>query len=125
MLTTALVAAVTDSLIRRRSPSPRSPSKRPREVLSPSPSPPVGEELRVFLGDCAKKIRIPRNAMDRVFDILDVQGYTLEALGHKTLDQDKIAELTGLHAGAVMSIHALAETWCENNRAKKRQISCH
>jgi len=123
MLTTALVAAVTDSLIKRRSPSPRSPSKRPQETLSPSPLPPVGEELRVFLDDCAKKVRVPRDVMDRVFGILDEEGYTPEALGHRDLDQGKISRLTGLREGAVMSIHVHAEEWCKNNRAKKRQFS--
>ena len=123
MLTTALVAAVTDSLIRRQSPSPRSPSKRPRESLSPSPLPPAGKELEVFLKDCAKKVRVPQDVMDRAFGILDEEGYTPEALGHKDLDQGKIARLTGLREGAVMSIHAHVEEWCEKNRAKRRQFS--
>ena len=109
MLTTALVAAVTDSLIRRRSPSPRSPSKRPRRSPSSSPPPPVGEELKVFLDSCIEKVRLSQDVMDGVFHVLDEEGYTPEALGHRNLDQGKIARLTGLREGAVMSIHAHAE----------------
>lgn len=126
MLTTALVAAVTDSLIKRRSPSPGSPSKsskRPRESPSPSPPPPIGEELKVFLDGCAKKIRVPQDTMDNVIGVLDEEGYTPEALGHRDLDQGKIVKLTGLPEGTVMSIHAHAEEWCDRNRAKKRQFS--
>ena len=121
-MTTALVAAVTDSLIRRRSPSPRSSSKHRRDTPSPSP-PPAGEELQVFFDDCVSKVRVPQDAMNRAFRILDEEGYTPAALGHRDLDQDKIARLTGLRDGAVMSIHALAEEWCENHHGKKRSIS--
>lgn len=116
------MAAVTDSLIRRQSPSPRSPPKRPRESPSPSP-PPIDEELRVFLNDCVGKVRLPQDVMDRVFHALDDEGYTLKALGHRDLDQSKISRLTGLREGAVMSIHVLAEEWCEKRCSKKRLFS--
>jgi len=61
--------------------------------------------------------------MDRVFTVLDGEGYIAEALGHRDFDKGKIVMLTGLPGGAVASIHALAEEWCENNRAKKRHFS--
>ena len=47
--------------------------------------------------------------MDRAFGILDEEEYMPEALGHKDLDQGKIARLTGLREGVVMSIHAHTE----------------
>ena len=49
----------------------------------------------------------------------------LKALGHRDLDQGKIARLTGLREGTVMSIHVLAEEWCEKHRSKKCLFSCH
>jgi len=61
--------------------------------------------------------------MDNVIGVLDEEGYTPEALGHRDLDQGKIVKLTGLPEGTVMSIHAHAEEWCDRNRAKKRQFS--
>lgn len=63
--------------------------------------------------------------MDRVFRILDKEGYTPKALGHRDLDQGQIARLTGLYEGTVMSIHVFAEEWCENHRPKKRPSSHH
>ena len=64
------MAAVTDSLIRRWSPLPRSPPKRSWGTPSPSP-PPVGEELQVFLDDCVEKVWVPQDVMARVFHTLD------------------------------------------------------
>ena len=61
--------------------------------------------------------------MDQVYHLLDEEGYTPEALGHRDLDRGQIARLTGLREGAVMSIHVLAEEWCENHRKKKRPFS--
>ena len=63
--------------------------------------------------------------MDRVFRILDEEGYTPKALGHRDLDQGQIARLTGLREGTVMSIHVFAEEWCENYRPKKCPSSHH
>ena len=151
LLVATLAAVVTDSLARRQSSPPKSPSKRSqeapsapltpkhplkrsREESSPSPSskhpskrprgtpspPPVGEELKVFLEDCVKKTQIPQDVMDKVFCILHEQMYTVDGLGHATLDQGKIAKLTGLPDGAVISIHALTEKWL-----KKRMSSGH
>jgi hypothetical protein len=58
--------------------------------------------------------------MDRAFTILDEEGYMLEALGHRDLDQLKISRLTGLCEDAVMSVHALAEEWCDGHRTNKK-----
>ena len=94
-------------------------------MRTPSPPPPVGEELKVFLDDCFKEIQVTPDVVDRVFKTLSEQGYTPEALGHRNLDQDKIALLTGLPDGAVTSIHVHAEEWCKDNRAKKRRFYRH
>ena len=58
-----------------------------------------------------------------MFSILDEEGYTPEVLGHRNLDQGKIFWLTSLREGAVMSIHILAEEWCDIHHAKKRSVS--
>lgn len=60
--------------------------------------------------------------MDRAFNTLDKKGYTVYALGHQTFNRDEISALTGLQEGTVMSIHALAEEWCDRRHSKKRHV---
>lgn len=118
LLTTAIIANMT----RHRSPSPRSPSKHHCDTPSPSP-PPVDKGLEHFLDRCVEKVHIPQSEMDRAFDALNEKGYTVYALGHQTFNRDEISALTGLQEGTAMSIHALAEEWCDRHYSKKRHVS--
>ena len=123
LLTTAILASMTGLLVRHRSPSPRSPPKRRRETPSPPP-PPIGEELKSFLDYCFTKVRTPEDITPaNIFNILDAQGYMVMALGHQTFEKDTVSTLTGLPMGAVMSIHVLAEEWCNDHCSKKRSTS--
>ena len=118
LATAGLLTVITDSISRRRSPSPQRPRKRPHSP-SPSPPPSVDTELRVFLSKLLQKIRrLPD--MERVYQVLDQEGYTSEALASERLNTGQIAELTQLPDGATLSMQTFAHEWCENNRAKKR-----
>ena len=121
LATATLLTAVTSSITRHRSPSPPQPRKRIRSDPSPSlsPAPPAHAELRVFLDKLFSKIRRPAE-VDRVYSILDQEGYTPEALGSDKLNGEHIAELTDLPDGAVLSMQTFAREWCENNKAKKQ-----
>jgi len=121
LATAGLLTAITGSITRRRSPSPQEPRKRIRHDTSPlpSPPPPVGEELRMFLDGLFLKIRRPGD-VGRVYDILDQEGYTPEALADDRLDPVRISELTRLPDGAVLSMRSFAREWCEVNKVKKQ-----
>ena len=58
--------------------------------------------------------------MERVYQVLDREGYTPEALGSDKLDTKQISELTQLPSGAILSMQTFAYEWCKNNRVKKR-----
>lgn len=121
LATAGLLTAITGSITRRRSPSPEEPRKRVRRDIGPSPSPPppVGEELRTFLNELFLKIRRPGD-MRRVYDVLDQEGYTPEALVDDRLDPVRIGELTRLPGGAILSMQSFARKWCEENKVKKQ-----
>lgn len=120
LATAGLLTAITGSLTRNRSPSPQQPRKRARNSPSPplSPPPPADAELKVFLDKLFRKIRRPGD-VEGVYNILDREGYTPEALGDNELDSKSIAELTGLPGGAILSMRAFAREWCMTNKAKK------
>lgn len=57
--------------------------------------------------------------MERVYEVLDREGYTPEALASDRLNNERIAEVTHLPDGAILSMQTFAHEWCENNKAKK------
>jgi len=61
--------------------------------------------------------------MERVYEVLDREGYTPEALASDELDRKRIAELTSLPDGAILSMQTLAQEWCKKkNKGKKRAL---
>lgn len=118
LATAGLLTAITGSITRHRSPSPHQPWKcAQNNSPSPSPPPPAHAELKAFLDELFHKIRRSED-VERVYDILDHEGYTPEALGDHRLDSERIAELTDLPGGAILSMQTIAHEWCENIKAK-------
>lgn len=60
--------------------------------------------------------------MERVYDLLDREGYTPEALGDHRLDAERITNLTGLPSGAILSMQVIAREWCESNKVKRQNF---
>ena len=58
--------------------------------------------------------------MGRVYDILDKEGYTPEALADNSLDHAGLAQLTGLLNGPVLSMQTFSCNWCKKVKVKKQ-----